>query len=363
MRAGIGSFILIIGIALSLGAAPRDEYPPPLPSPGAPVDYRQIRSFEAKRQALEEKLARQQQGVLVTGRLRVEGCEVFPPVASQIAFLDDGVFLAIIPAGQTLRFVRHGCEELRLSIPPEQNGGRIDFGEIVLRQASPDRQRRLALTLRLPEEVAEGRIELTAGGVGTFRSRQGLFRSGGEYQEERGRSSVAVFSRRVRNGESVTFDGLSAVNYSLSFKARRCVQHSMNLENTPGDVDLGDIQLQKAARIRFRHCFPPGARWRETVLFVEERTTLELDSSGRSSSVILSPTFQGRGVNIQIPDPDCLWSDYGELPPDEPRDRLPEPQVIRQMNRRLEPGHLYRVQFGSSEKRECFIHVEELPWF
>ncbi|MGI6353480.1 MAG: hypothetical protein ACOX6W_00055 [Lentisphaeria bacterium] len=325
--------------------------PKPLPPKGAAVDYSMSKSF--KKLYDEAKYTHKEyhdgNGKVVIGKLKVEGQDDIEGVASKAVFAENGIFVAPLYAGRTLRFVKHGYEPLDVELPKYSDdsipGIDLDLGEQILRRLPDAKTVDIQFDLELPPDVPQAQVELWTGDLPSTFNDDGYD----------GRAPIHAFATKALSaGGNVAFSGLTPMNYQLRITAPECIYFSKAFD-TAKDKELGTIKLQKTRLATFQIAkFVQSSSWKEMKVPVDGKTELTFadkpDQFGQYDGFRLTYKDETHLGAFFIHWPN-FFDDYGEMTQEkflelEKMNNLPTPRTTKGETI-LEVGHLYRFRCKS----------------
>ena len=324
------------------------------PKSDGPADYSKTPDFSARVSEEKQRISEwcNHDGVVVMGKLRLEGAEDGSGVASRAVISPDGVFVHALQPDERreLQFFKSGYEPLAIWLDPldpkKRHAKVLDLGIVTMKKAV--KTGAAEFRIKLPAGVAAASITLKNDWPAPTR----------EDWSHDGAAPIfkTTAERSAADGETVRFAGLSGIPYILTVTAPGCKKRVFYFK---GDkvVNLGEVALSKARKQTFRMRDFSGGEWRNV--------TLELDGS---TSLVVAPNDElGNTVDVELtPDrgsprvlADFMWrpvhfDDYGAVPPE--TSPLPAPQT-REGRRFLEPGHLYRMR-SEMKKVDKLIYLE-----
>ncbi len=330
----------------SATSAPRERKP--LPAKGRDVNYRPDVLFQKL-----YKMARYQHdnnhygnGRIVKGKLIVEGQEAtVNGVASKAVFAYDGLFVAPLYAGRTLRFVKHGYEPLDIELPEQLKGipgPDLDLGEQVLHRLPEDKTVSVQFSLQLPEGVPLAQVELWTGELpSTFND---------DSDDERAR--ISALSDKISLAAGMGgFSGLTPMPYELRITAPGCMFCKKAFDATT-KRNLGTIALERIriATFQMAQSKTPDV-WKEVKVPIDGKTKFVIadkpDQFGQYDGFSLSYQDETHLEAFFIYWPN-FFDDCGEMDKEKylelnSRNALPAPKTVMGETV-LEVGHFYRFR-------------------
>jgi|GEM_PF-3385346 len=328
------------------------KYIAPLPH-GTKVDYSSLSGWQARLKTENDMIRRvwSGRGRIITGKIRLADHGNLDLLAARTSFFPGGYFAKAVYPDRMLRIVAHGYRSLNLYLDPQTaaQSGVLDVGELTMVREASERLKTLTGKIRLPEGVAEAEASLTTGEL------PGVWQDDGYECAAPIHRPVAV--KKVRNGETFQFTGLSEIPYELQWRAAGCDRKTLLIlpESSIGPVcSQGIIELTPAAQITFayRPWNAPQDGWKTVEILGDGtndfRLTERRDELGNAIALNLHRDAASRLVQATFIWYPAYFDDYGKQTVgqwEEARKtgRLPHPattmgQVL------LRPGHLYRFR-------------------
>ncbi len=328
---------------------------PPI-KPGPKVDYSKVNGFAGRVAERKQRMAEpywRGGGILVTGKLNVEGLKDVKRVAAKTSFVtEDGFFAQSVCIGKTLRFVQHGFEPLDIYLDPERFRGirSFDAGNLMLRKASPEHLSQISFIVELPQGIKDALVTLRNGSLPSCSPDDG--------HECAAPARVVMEQFRVAPGRKTVLGDLSRMPYELEFSADGCVRRTKYFKGGEKAIDFGTVTLAKAKDAVFQvlNLNDKKPEWKKSKILVD---------GGKQSELNLATYQVGSYLcwyRIELrPDPNSekifgefhwaptVFTDYGRIPDGTPirPDALPQPIGKFNQNVFLETGHLYRLESDS----------------
>lgn len=330
----------------SASSAPRERKP--LPAKGRDVNYRQNVQFQKlyKEAQYQHNKIHGGNGRIVKGKLIVEGQGAsVNGVASKAVFAYDGLFVAPLYAGRTLRFVKHGYEPLDIELPKRLKGipgPDLDLGEQVLHRLPEDKTVSVQFSLQLPEGVSQAQVELWTGELPSTWDDDG-------YDEH---ARISALSDKISQAAGKGgFSGLTPMPYELRITAPGCIFCKKAFDATT-ERDLGTIVLERIRIATFQMATSktPDA-WKEVKVPIDGKTKFVIadkpDQFGQYDGFSLSYQDETHLEAFFIYWPN-FFDDYGEMDKEKylelnGRNALPAPKTVKG-DTVLEVKHLYRFR-------------------
>jgi len=331
---------------VSATSAPRERKP--LPAKGRDVNYRQNVQFQKlyKEAQYQHNKIHGGNGRIVKGKLIVEGQGAsVNGVASKAVFAYDGLFVAPLYAGRTLRFVKHGYEPLDIELPKRLKGipgPDLDLGEQVLHRLPEDKTVSVQFSLQLPEGVSQAQVELWTGELPSTGD-------DGGYDEH---ARISALSDKISQAAGKGgFSGLTPMPYELRITAPGCIFCKKAFDATT-ERDLGTIVLERIRIATFQMATSktPDA-WKEVKVPIDGKTKFVIadkpDQFGQYDGFSLSYQDETHLEAFFIYWPN-FFDDYGEMDKEKylelnGRNALPAPKTVKG-DTVLEVKHLYRFR-------------------
>ena len=330
----------------SSASAPRENTP--LPAKGRDVNYSTDARFKIlyKKAKYQHTNSHRGNGRIVKGKLIVEGQETsLDGVASKAVFASDGLFVAPLYAGRTLRFVKHGYEPLDIELPKQLNGipgPDLDLGEQTLHRLPEEMTVAVQFELKLPEGISQAQVELWTGELPSTWNDDG-------YDEN---ARIAAFAAKtLQTDGKIVLSGLTPMPYELRIAAPGCM-FCKKAFDASAEKDLGTIALQKIRTATFQMAkFNTSENQKEVDVSVDGETKLVIadtpDEFGQYDGFDLTylDATHLRAHFIYWPN---YFDDYGAMSFKEFRElnqkgALPAPKTIKGKTA-LEVGHFYRFR-------------------
>ena len=330
----------------SSASAPRENTP--LPAKERDVNYSTDARFKIlyKKAKYQHTNSHRGNGRIVKGKLIVEGQETsLDGVASKAVFASDGLFVAPLYAGRTLRFVKHGYEPLDIELPKQLNGipgPDLDLGEQTLHRLPEEMTVAVQFELKLPEGISQAQVELWTGELPSTWNDDG-------YDEN---ARIAAFAAKtLQTDGKIVLSGLTPMPYELRIAAPGCM-FCKKAFDASAEKDLGTIALQKIRTATFQMAkFNTSENQKEVDVSVDGETKLVIadtpDEFGQYDGFDLTylDATHLRAHFIYWPN---YFDDYGAMSFKEFRElnqkgALPAPKTIKGETA-LEVGHFYRFR-------------------
>lgn len=333
------------------GKAVGDGRPAKEPPPGdVPTLLAALRRSGKERiaQAIEQRLqlARQQlgftggKGLVIVGRVVVEGPLDPRQVAAQMRIEEDGYFVgAVAQAGKPVGFRAEGYEPIDV-IPRGEPGGTEMVGEVHLRRLPEARKARLQ-----GKVVLEGQPDAAGAIVNLHLSPWPINSAAGGYEGDRGPSPPPP---PVAPGGQFSAGGLTPSKYHLYVESPGYFSLVKDVELKPGqETDVGELRLELGFEMAVTFATAQGEMPGLKGLKPETRTVVAekgvligKPEAGEYRKVEVSRFFGGRPV-LRSPYGPFLLRDLGairfqdvsdvDLAKFQERFEIPDPQ----------PGHVY----------------------
>ena len=320
----------------------------PLPPKGQDVNYRQDVHFRRlyKEAQYQHRKIHGGNGRIVKGKLIVEGQEAsVNGVASKAVFAYDGLFVAPLYAGRTLRFVKHGYEPLDIELPERLDGipgPDLDLGEQTLHRLPEDKTVSVQFRLELPEGVPQAQVELWTGELPSTWADDG-------YDEH---AHISALSDKVSQASGKgSFSGLTPMLYELRIAAPGCM-FCKKAFDAAKERDLGTIALERIRMATFQiaKSKTPDA-WKEVKVPIDGKTEFVIadkpDQFGQYDAFRLSYKNETHLEAYFIYWPN-FFDDYGLMSKEKYMElsggsALPVPKTVKGRSV-LEVGHFYRFR-------------------
>ncbi|OQA88651.1 MAG: hypothetical protein BWY31_00249 [Lentisphaerae bacterium ADurb.Bin242] len=353
---------------------PPDETPGCLPiikappiKPGPEVDYSMVNGFAERVDERKQRMAEpywRGKGILVTGKLNVEGMKNVKRVAAKTSFVtEDGVFAQSVCIGKTLRFVQHGYEPLDIHLAPERFRGirSFDVGNIVLRKASPEHLSQISFTVELPRGIKNALVTLRNGNLPSCSNDDG--------HECAAPTRVVMEQFRVEPGKKTVITGLSRIPYELEFTANNCVRRTKYFNGGIRSIDFGTVALAEAKEAVFRvlNLKDKKPEWKKSKILIDggnqselNLTTYHIGSNAYWYRIYLQPDPKSEKIFGEFHWAPTIFTDYGRIQDGTTLrpEALPQPIGKFRQNVFLEPDHLYRLE---SDSFQLDLLIEMLP--
>jgi hypothetical protein len=334
-------------------AAAEPEKEEKLPAPpivtGAPVNYVSSKEFFKlfKEANMRHTLYHHGKGQVATGKLIVEDqLDSLAGIASKALFTKEGIFVAPVYAGRTLRFVKHGYESLDIVIPNDASSSkstRLELGTQILRKLPAEHLTEVTGGLQLPEGVANAQVELWTGKLPSTFNDDG-------YDCQAVIKALAAKSQLL-SGQRIHFTGLSPIFSELRITAPDCIYLERSFE-AGKDLDLGTITLQKCQQATFMLAqMNKFTNWKKQTVLIDGKTELILvnkpDKFGQYDGWRLAYQDSEHIKSFFVYSP-SYFDDYGKMTPEQfiaqkKNQTLPKP-ISNKHSTILEKGHLYRFR-------------------
>ncbi len=339
---------------------------PPI-KPGPEVDYSKVNGFAERVAERKQRMAEpywRGKGILVTGKLNVEGLKDVKRVAAKTSFVtEDGVFAQSVCIGKTLRFIQHGYEPLDIHLAPERFRGTrsFDVGNIVLRKASPEHLSQISFTVELPRGVKDALVTLRNGNLPSCSNDDGY--------ECAAPTRVVMEQFRVAPGKKTVISGLSRIPYELEFTANNCVRRTKYFNGGIRSIDFGTVALAEAKEAVFRvlNLKDKKPAWKKSKILIDggnqselNLTTYQIGSNSYWYRIDLRPDPNSEKIFGEFHWAPTVFTDYGRIQDGTTLrpDALPQPIGKFSQNVFLETGHLYRLE---SDSFQLDLLIEMLP--
>lgn len=328
---------------------------PPI-KPGPKVDYSKVNGFAERGAERKQRMAEfywRGKGILVTGKVNVEGLKDIKRVAAKTSFVtEDGIFAQAVCIGKTLRFVQHGYEPLDIHLDPERFRGirSFDVGNIMLRKASPEHLSQISFTVKLPRGIKDALVTLRNGGLPSCSHDDGY--------ECAAPTRVVMEQFRVEPGKETVIGGLSRIPYELEFSADGCVRRTKYFKGGMKPIDFGTVVLAEAKEVVFRvlNLKDKKTEWKKSKILIDggsqsklNLTTYQIGSNAYWYQIYLRPDPKSEKMFGEFGWAPTVFTDYGRIPDGTPirPDALPPPIGKFRQNVFFETGHLYRLESDS----------------
>lgn len=235
------------------------------------------------------------------GQVIVGKIDPLPPgrIACRTPVYKDGSFTAAVLGGKELTFYLHGYDQLLVDNFSEIRNSVSDAGAVRFKRTPEGDLRQWQVAVEAPD--FEG--EITA--VLNVMNKDYLFDDHGYSGGARPFATVA--SKKVKPGETVTFDGLSPIPYQVVFSGPGLVKQEFDIDpQAKGFIEADPVKLDKATVLEFTfrtRTRKRGEGWKEDAEPSHERVVCDgkaelrltdaRDGLGNSMELRLKPTDEG----------------------------------------------------------------------
>lgn len=338
-----------------------------------PRVQKQLKEMASKRKSGASR------GIMVFGRLRIDGVCSGRHVASYAWLNDDGFFTADVwpkgngskgrQVGGQLNFLKHGYCPLDLDLVKESDrkwsdAHVLDLGYIEMEKLSQDQSRTLSFEVNLPQGVDEAELVLS------LRSEKP---SGYDWsvQSRLQRASVNILRRRVAAGATVEIGDCTSADYALLLKARGCASYKKQIDVTDATMrNMKSIFLPRAKVAKFAIRPFVGGAWKTTSVLVDNEQSLRFHDEQSRHRLLLDPFEEAKGIVVSSYYNPSSFDDYGELTTSLLDDQIAKGAVAQPFqlgsgNSRVRffPGRIYRFRnsYLPIDALIAFLDYREVP--